>query len=292
VQGATVPIERQPVNPLPPGYMPPGGRPYRVKTHDDLVSIATAHGIRYHDLVTYNFATADPAEINWYLRRKVGCTRPTHDLKNWMFTSDAQPGVIYLPPPGNVAAAAKNPPTQLWFGIGGQTGGHLAIAGKDTVEACVYSADSYQNRFWLNIDGYRLGPGLGGSIGAVVVVISHLSAPHKLQGFKLSEWDFQAAMLGKWGDFAKEIKAIKMIQRFSSAGRIIDKTMTLLEYERTREAILTSNEIRKARMHALEESEQPDVSVIPIPLVGLGAELSVYRHWGSIFVHHSTFSPP
>jgi hypothetical protein len=30
-------------------------------------------------------------------------------------------------------------------------------------EACLFSFDSYQKRFWLNIDGYRVGPGFGGS---------------------------------------------------------------------------------------------------------------------------------
>jgi hypothetical protein len=50
-----MPIERHPRNPLPPNYVPSGGTPYRVKTDDDLGSVAAAHGITYDDLVIYNF---------------------------------------------------------------------------------------------------------------------------------------------------------------------------------------------------------------------------------------------
>jgi hypothetical protein len=294
-----MPIEKNPSTPLPLHYIPPGGRPYRVKTSDDLESIARMHGIQYRDLVVYNFGTTDPAEINWYLRRNVGCTCPTHDRKNWMFTSDAQPGIIYLPPPNSGSAPVPNASStaasrdkaarsDIWFGIGAQTGGHLAIAGKDTLEACIYSIQSYNDRFWLNVDGYRLGPGLGGSIGAVLVIVSHLSAPNRLQGQKLSSFDFQAAMVGKWGDLAKDLKSFKAVQRLASAGHIIDKTMSLLEYEKTREAIMTTKEVVMATREVMEESEQPVVSVIPIPFAGAGAELSLYWHWGSLFVHDST----
>jgi spore germination protein YaaH len=93
-----MPIERRPSNPLPADYVPAGGIPYKVKTNDDLGSVARKHGVPEERLVSFNFATNDPAEINWYLRRNVGCVRPTHDHKNWMFTSEASPGIIYIPP--------------------------------------------------------------------------------------------------------------------------------------------------------------------------------------------------
>jgi len=93
-----MPVERRPPNPLPRNYVPAGGVPYRVKTNDDWYSLAGAHGISAYSLIHFNFATTDPPEVNWYLKNNVGCVKPTDDHSNWMFSSDASPGIIYLPP--------------------------------------------------------------------------------------------------------------------------------------------------------------------------------------------------
>jgi hypothetical protein len=49
------------------------------------------------DLIRFNFKTNNPDEVNWYLRRNVGCNVPTPDGFNWTFSSSASPGIIYLP---------------------------------------------------------------------------------------------------------------------------------------------------------------------------------------------------
>src|SRR5690242_4349644 len=93
-----MPIERRPANPLPKGVRA-GSRPqpHRVVDGETLESVAKKHGIAINHLIQHNFATLDPAEINWYLREHVGCTLPTKDGKNWRFSSTARPGLIYLP---------------------------------------------------------------------------------------------------------------------------------------------------------------------------------------------------
>jgi hypothetical protein len=131
-----MPIEKRPTNNLPPNYVPPGGTPYKVKTNDDWGSVAKAHGITENELVYFNFGTVHPTEVNWYLRQNVGCTRPIHDQKNWMFTSDASPGIIYLPPkqgwkrpvfPQTVPSpdSPQLAPSRsgIWYVLGGQEGG-------------------------------------------------------------------------------------------------------------------------------------------------------------------------
>jgi hypothetical protein len=92
-----MPIERTPRNPLPVDYVPPGGFSYRVKDGDDWRSVALKHGVDVNALVYFNFKTNNPDEVNWYLRRNVGCKKATNDNNNWRFSSDAQPGNIYLP---------------------------------------------------------------------------------------------------------------------------------------------------------------------------------------------------
>jgi hypothetical protein len=90
--------QHHPKNPLPSNYLPPGGRKYKVSTGESLETIARANGISENELNKFNFATTMPEEINWYLQHRVGCKRETHDHLNWMFTNDASPGFIYLPP--------------------------------------------------------------------------------------------------------------------------------------------------------------------------------------------------
>lgn len=294
-----MPIEKHPQYPLPPNYVPLNSVPYRVKTNDDLRSVARANGISYDDLVILNFKTVNPAEINWYLRRNVGCVQATHDRKNWMFTSDAQPGIIYLPPkngwkrpsfpsqtPGVLSTLPKPTPAKkrsgIWFGLGGQEGGTLAIVGKDTVEACLYSLESYQNRFWMNIDGWRLGLGLGASIGVAIVVATGVDHPRELNDFPAGGFDFQANLAGKWGDIAKAAKGLNAVRKIASGAKIIDKTISIAEWEKMRDLIWN---IHKA---ADIDTGKLGVNVMGIPGAGVGLEISAYYGFGSVYVHDMT----
>jgi hypothetical protein len=90
-------IEHTPASPVAQDYQPARSVPYRVKDGDDWYSVARLAGVSAKDLIAFNFKTTVPAEVNWYLRRNVGCCRETWDRKNWMFTSSASPGIIYLP---------------------------------------------------------------------------------------------------------------------------------------------------------------------------------------------------
>ena len=98
-----MPIEKRPLNPLPPGPRP-GSRvpPHRITDNETLASIAHKYGISERHLLMHNFGTVDEREINWYLRERVGCNLPTHDQKNWRFSNTARPGLVYIP----IAAAA------------------------------------------------------------------------------------------------------------------------------------------------------------------------------------------
>lgn len=106
-----MPIEKMPKVPLPVNYAPPGGERYKVGKNDSWESLAKAKGIKVGDLIEFNFKTRDPDEVNWYLRRNVGCRAKTGDGKNWMFSADASPGHIYFPPPIKPVVITKQAPT-------------------------------------------------------------------------------------------------------------------------------------------------------------------------------------
>jgi Papain-like cysteine protease AvrRpt2/LysM domain len=92
-------IEKLPRVPLAQNFRPPGGTPYRVRNGDTWVSLAAQVHIDVWNLIEYNFHTRNPDEVNWYLRRNVGCRKTTPDGRNYTFSSDATPGIVYLPPP-------------------------------------------------------------------------------------------------------------------------------------------------------------------------------------------------
>jgi hypothetical protein len=71
--------------------------PYKVEDGDNFEELAIFAGWNAWDLIYYNFQTKDPREVNWYLRNYTGCVITTWDDKNFRFSSDADPGIIFFP---------------------------------------------------------------------------------------------------------------------------------------------------------------------------------------------------
>ena len=98
-----LPMETRPRHPLPVDYRPPMSVPYRVKDFDSRgrpetwKTVAAEHRLGVDPLIHFNFHTTDPGEVNWYLRRNVGCNVLMPDGLHWRFTASAMPGIIYLP---------------------------------------------------------------------------------------------------------------------------------------------------------------------------------------------------
>jgi hypothetical protein len=70
---------------------------HKVQSGETLASIAEDNGLTWQNLSYFNFGTDVPREVNRYLREIVGCTKRTRDGKNYMFTDDDDPGIIYVP---------------------------------------------------------------------------------------------------------------------------------------------------------------------------------------------------
>lgn len=110
-----MPIEKMPKNALPANYVPPGGERFPVgglKPKDGWQALAKMRGIDVWELIEFNFKTRNPDEVNWYLRRNVGCRNKSEDGNNWIFAGAK--GFIYFPPAKKPAPAAKKtaPTTQ------------------------------------------------------------------------------------------------------------------------------------------------------------------------------------
>jgi hypothetical protein len=102
-----MPIETKPTASVP--FPPKNGTAYKVRSGDTWGTIASANRIPPADLIKYNFGTVRPAEVNWCLRTLVGCKQATFDKKNYIFSDDARPGLIFLPAKGSGPAPAPAP---------------------------------------------------------------------------------------------------------------------------------------------------------------------------------------
>jgi hypothetical protein len=91
--------EREPDDPLPVDFVPEGSvATHRVSDGEDWASVAAQYNVNVKDLIYFNFQTNVPEEVNWYLRRNVGCDVSNDGGRNWAFSSTADPGLIYIPP--------------------------------------------------------------------------------------------------------------------------------------------------------------------------------------------------
>lgn len=98
------------------------------------MSVAQRESVPVWDLIDFNFGTRAPEEVNWYLRRRVGCDQTTPDGLNYRFSSGATPGIIHLPPKTQTTSPAKpnqqpapRPLPNLHYGKLG-----IRVAGSDT----------------------------------------------------------------------------------------------------------------------------------------------------------------
>jgi hypothetical protein len=72
-------------------------RRHPVRASDTLASIAESAGLTWQALAKFNFGTAAPDAINRALYVQVGCRKKTKDGKNYVFSNDDSPGIIYVP---------------------------------------------------------------------------------------------------------------------------------------------------------------------------------------------------
>jgi len=267
-----MPIEKKPDNPVPKNYKPSSSILYKVKDGDSFVSIARLYNLEEWELIYENFKTRDVSEVNWYLRNYVGCKKQTKDGANWIFSSDANPGYIHIPdqiidiPQPVAPSKLKN----VWAGIAKAHSGDLAVVGAHDLTGKIYNLGDelpdVRNAF-ININGFKFGLGLGGSIGAVFVVAYGYSDASKMNGGVSGEWDFDLAIGAKLGDFLKGLKGI---------GKAVD---TIQKYKKIR--YFTEVAIKNRGIAS------PGIFVIPIPLAGGGIHAWAGFKFGDITIFQS-----
>lgn len=263
-----MPVEKRPVNPVHKGYIPPNFKAYKVKKGESLETIARANNMELWELIYDNFKTKNPAEANWYLKNHVGCSEKTKNGADYIFSSNDSPGVIYIP---DKTKAIPNVPKKVepaqsilrnvWAGVGKSHSGDLFVIGAHDLTGMVYNlgdeVPDIRNAL-VNINGFKFGPGLGASVGAVFVIAYGYPQAHSISGVTGGK-DFDLAIGAKLGDLLKGL---------SYLGKAVD---TLDKYKKMR--YLTENIVKNMVLNGSPGSS--GIITLPIPLAGAGIHL-----WG------------
>ena len=89
--------EWEPKIKVPRHLTPLNGVMFKVESGENFESYAAFAGMDVWKLIQYNFRTNVPQEVNWYLRNYTGCKKTTPDGKNFSFSDNADPGIIFFP---------------------------------------------------------------------------------------------------------------------------------------------------------------------------------------------------
>ncbi|HYP04752.1 MAG TPA: hypothetical protein VER03_00850 [Bryobacteraceae bacterium] len=263
---------------------PQGGFRYKVRFGDNWWKVAAKDGWSDPmDLVHYNFQTRNPKEVNWYLRNFVGCKYATQDGYNHIFSDHLTPGYIYTrhklqEEPAPFPARVPWPDTPkdevnitrpgVWVGVGAKAGA-FAAAGYERTEALMFSAD-FTDVYSMSIDTLKFGGGAGAGWSGVLVVASGLPTLADLKYCVLNGMDWNLSVGLRMKGFATAASGLANIRYLIQAIRKGDAGLNAI----TNAA--GSVKYIAGLTNSCNFGNMPTVTVIEIPLFGVGLEVSLY----------------
>jgi len=276
-------------------YKPTNGVPYKVQTGDDWWKLAArpdviAAGIDALGLCRFNFQTAKPPEINWYLRNKVGCTQATHDRKNYIFTSDADPGIVYLPSAKVASVAQSKLQLNSWFGLGLKFGSTVIVDGIEQMGGMLVSIQDLVNTepqirtIALNAQSTRLGLGVGASGGLCIIYVTSLKNAYELNSLTVGGMDFSLALGGNAGSLIKGAKATAKLKKLEPLVKVLVKIgarspdalkKALSQPDKLGDLYKTIKSLKETLQSEPDEVE-PSAMIADLPISG-GTEVGIFH---------------
>ncbi len=75
---------------------------HKVAAGETFASIAEANGLTFRALVFFNWGEYERKKIWKLMERDIGCSEKTPDGRDFKFTGEEEPGIVYIPvPPQN-----------------------------------------------------------------------------------------------------------------------------------------------------------------------------------------------
>jgi hypothetical protein len=127
---------------------------------------------------------------------------------------------------------------EMWIGFGIKTGGMLAVAGSEATVGHLYKVGNTTESVRFSRVGLRLGIGLGGSVGAVVMLVFNAPNIWQLHRMRNDDWGLNLALGKNWTKVGKALKNAPFYSRIVKLAKSansfrpqhIDAAGELMEY--------------------------------------------------------------
>lgn len=169
-----------------------------------------------------------------------------------------------------------------WFGVGVKSGGQLGIGGVETTTAKMWNLGDGHS-FDFELVSSRWGLGLGGSIGAVVILGYGFNLPDQIHREKSNDWGVSVAITEKLlskSMLTSMTVAVALARAAKMAG------MTKLSVE----GVVQLRNLMHTLYAGYEASKRKGVICMDVPFAGAGVEVAAYATRGTIYT--SNYSDP
>lgn len=96
-----------------------------------------------------------------------------------------------------------------WLGVGMKVGGQLIGGGVESTTGYVFNVENPSIGAGFTIENIRIGPGLGGGVGGVLLIVLDCRSIYTLDGTDLLDWGVNVAFGAKLDSLVKLLRAAK-----------------------------------------------------------------------------------
>lgn len=173
-----------------------------------------------------------------------------------------------------------------WMGIGIKHGGFLGFIGGESTNGRFFSLyDPMAFQAGFSLTNARLGIGLGGSAGAVLMMAFNCPNLWRLNGEPASDWGLNITMGKRWSELLTALQHHKMIPIVANVAKSLKNSPSgVLQLEGLESCRNFLHYIYNAWDLGLMDNK-PKFMSIDIPLTGKGLEISAtYSFGGRIYI--------
>ena len=120
----------------------------------------------------------------------------------------------------------------VWFGFGFKWGGHLAVAGAEMLIAGMVNVGNRKTTI-VQMQGFKGGPGLGGSIGLIGVLACGYKTAQSMNGATNDGFDFALSFGERWDGILKGLEKapnyIKMLEKMPAILNRVEMAEDIVE---------------------------------------------------------------
>jgi len=174
-----------------------------------------------------------------------------------------------------------------WMGMGVKVGGIVGLIGFESTVGYVCNLGNPVYVDPITISGVRIGAGLGGGAGVVLIFIYNCGNPYaSLHETKTTDWAINLSMGGKW---SSAVAALKNYKVFATVNRVKGLLVNLTPGD--------MSNIRNCMsyiygIYDLTDISGPKVITIDVPFAGIGEELSAFYLAGEIIIGEESIVQP